>query len=108
MGLGDKSFDYTCITSACLIVALGTGIYLYDKLGRRPVMIAAVLFQTPLMAIVAGVGGKAHPTREDVNAVVACNILFTCSARMATDSAAYVVCSEIGGVRMRRKSLFYR
>ena len=103
-GLGTLAFTYTCITSACIIVSLGISLYLYDRIGRRPLMIAGALLEIPLMCCVAGIGGVDHPSETAILGVVACNILFTCFARMATDPPAYIICSEIGGVKLRRKS----
>jgi hypothetical protein len=104
MGLGALSFDYTIITSACIVVALGIALNLYDRVGRRPLMILGCFLEIPLLCIVAGIGGVKAPSDAAVRAVVACNILFTCFARMATDPPSYIICSEIGGVKLRKKS----
>ncbi|RXK37325.1 hypothetical protein M231_05391 [Tremella mesenterica] len=103
MGYGDMSFTYTSITSAAIIVALGCALYLYDKIGRRPVMIVTSFIQCPLILTVAIVGSAKHQTSANVHGVVACNILFTSFARCATDSPSYIINSEIGGVKLRKK-----
>ena len=105
MGLGSKAFTYQSINSACIMVVMAGVLLLYDKWGRRPIMIFGAACQIPLMCVVAGVGGLKAPTEAGINAVVACVILFGVVQRISTDSPVYIICSEIGGVKLRKKSM---
>ena len=53
MGLGDKAFTYTTVTTAVTMVTLMIALFLYDKTGRRPIMITGAILQIPLMIVVA-------------------------------------------------------
>jgi hypothetical protein len=56
------------------------------------------------MLLVAGLGTKAHPSTSDINGLVASIMLFNICVKVSLSTNAYLIASEIGGVRMRKKS----
>ena len=59
--------------------------------------------QVPFMLVVASVGGEKQPSKAGINAVVASVILFLVSAKISTSICCFLITSEMGGVRMRKK-----
>lgn len=105
MGLDDEAFTYALVTTVGILFSQAIALYAYDKFGRRPIMITGAIIQVPLMIVVAAVGGRVHPTRASIHAVVACMIMFASFQRIATESPTYIICAEIGGVKLRKKSM---
>lgn len=79
-------------------------ILFLDKVGRRPFLIVGTFFQILFMCLVAGLGGQSNPTGAVANGMVASVILFNLSVKVSLSTNAYLIASEIGGVRMRKKS----
>lgn len=104
MGLGSMSFTYTVISAACGLVAVLCGLYLYAHLGRRPILITGTFLQIPFMCLVAGLGGKSNHSTADIHMVIASIILFSCFEKISLSTSCYIITSEIGGTRMRKKS----
>ena len=98
------SFTYTCISAACGLVAVLSGLFLYANFGRRPILITGAFLQIPFMCIVAGIGGGRRPTEAGTHAVIASIILFSCVEKVSLSTACYIITSEIGGTKMRKKS----
>ena len=104
MGLGAMSFTYTVISAACGLVSVLCGLYLYAHLGRRPILITGAFLQIPFMCLVAGLGGKKNHSTTDIHMVIASIILFSCFEKISLSTSCYIITSEIGGTRMRKKS----
>ena len=104
MGLGAMSFTYTVISAACGLVAVLCGLYLYAHLGRRPILVTGAFLQIPFMCLVAGLGGKKNHSTADIHMVIASIILFSCFEKISLSTSCYIITSEIGGTRMRKKS----
>ena len=105
MGLGQNAFTYQTVQYGCSIVAVAIAQSLYDRLGRRPILITGTALQTLFMLLVAGLGTKAHKTRADVHGVVASLIMFYPVSRFGMGNCCYLISSEMGGVDMRKKLL---
>lgn len=56
------------------------------------------------MLALGGLGSKKNPSSADINGVVACLILYCLSVRVSYQQNCFLIGSEIGGVRLRRKS----
>jgi len=59
--------------------------------------------QVLFMCLVAGLGSEKNPGTAAINGVVASIILFYAAVKVSLSSLAYVIGSEIGGTRMRKK-----
>ena len=104
LGLGNKAFTYTVINNAMGVLACFITMLLYDKLGRRPIIIAGGLAQILFMLLIGGLGSKAHPSTAETNTVVASIILFFVSVKISYSTCSFLMGSEIGGTLMRKKS----
>ena len=56
------------------------------------------------MFLVAGLGTKAGKSQSDVNGMIASIMLFNLCVKVSLSTNAYLLASEIGGTRMRKKS----
>ena len=56
------------------------------------------------MLVVASVGSKSNPSTADINGVVASLILFFVFVRISYQTNCFLIGSEIGGVKLRKKS----
>lgn len=103
MGLGEKAFTYQILPFALSIVACAVAQLLYDRIGRRPILIFGCVGQVVFMFLVAGLGTKTNKTTTDVNGVIASIVIFYVMTKISLSNLAYVIGSEIGGIRMRKK-----
>ena len=104
LGYGNQSFNYTIAGSAANLAITIPCLFLYDKLGRRPIMIVGSFFMIPGLFIVAALGSKAVPGPHDIGAIVFSVILYGCAVKVAFSTACYTMAAEVGGVNMRQKS----
>jgi hypothetical protein len=128
LGLGTKAFTYTVVNLAASMVAALGAMYLYDRVGRRPLEISGAAGQVLFMFLFGGLASAKHQTQSKINGVVvsrnrtprlqdcstpssvgsdgrqASLVLFSVSARISHSSCCWIMTSEMGGVRMRRKS----
>ena len=88
------------------MVILGTLITmcLLDTIGRRNILIVGCFMQTFFMLLVAGLGTKKNKTSSDVHGFVASLIIFYVWEKVSLSVNAFLIGSEMGGVRMRKKS----
>jgi SP family sugar:H+ symporter-like MFS transporter len=108
MGLGDKAFTYNVLLQGLSLFGCIVTIFFLDKVGRRPILIIGTFLQIPFMLLVAGLGTKANKTATDYNGMVASILLFNLAVKVSLSTNAYLIASEIGGTRMRRKSRLSR
>lgn len=87
------------------VVGGGVGIVLFDITGRRPLMIGASLVCAFLLYLGSGLGTIAAPNNNETNTLVACFILLPAFTRISASNCAFLTGSEIGGVRMRKKTM---
>lgn len=90
------AFTFQILPYAISIIAAMCAQLLYDKVGRRPILMFGTAFQTMFMLLVAGLGTKANKTRGDVNGVVASLILFYPLSRIGLGNCSYLITSEMG------------
>ena len=105
-GYGNASFSYA-IGCQCM-GALGglTGLFLTDRVGRRPLLIVGSALLVLFDGLAAGLASKAHRTTTDNRVVIACWMLMLWSAKLSWATHAYIVVPEMGGIRMRKKRKF--
>jgi SP family sugar:H+ symporter-like MFS transporter len=104
LGFGNNSFMYTNISSAAVVAVTIPCLLLYDRIGRRPIMIVGSFLMIPGLLIVAILGSKSTHSSSEVGAIVFSVILYSCAVKVAFSTPCYMVASEIGGVMMRKKS----
>lgn len=104
MGLGSKSFTYSFLAQVAGFVGALIACLVADKVGRRPLMISGMFLAAFFNFLIAGLGSKANPTTSEMNMVIAALILLSTSCKYSASMLAYLITSEIGGVRMRKKS----
>ena len=86
-----------------MFAALGAMV-MYDKYGRRPLEIIGAAGQVLFMFLVGGLASAKKQTDSTVHGLIASFVLFSVSARISHSTCCWVMTSEIGGVKMRKKS----
>lgn len=104
MGLGSNSFTYSFLAQTAGFISAIIACLYADKLGRRTLLISGTALTAFFNFMIAGLGTKHDPNKSEVNMVIASTILLTASAKYSTNMLAYLIASEIGGVKMRKKS----
>ncbi|GFZ49764.1 hypothetical protein JCM24511_07167 [Saitozyma sp. JCM 24511] len=107
LGFGNNSFMYTNISSAAVVAITIPCLLLYDRIGRRPIMIVGSFLMIPGLLIVAILGSKSTHSSSEVGAIVFSVILYSCAVKVAFSTPCYMVASEIGGVMMRKKIMTF-
>lgn len=97
------TFTYSTIQQGVGVIACFIGMNLFDRVGRRPILIVGCLAQVVFMCVIAGVGGKSNATQTDAKVVVAAVCLFVVAVKISLSSNSYLISAEIGGVRLRKK-----
>ncbi|KXL42300.1 hypothetical protein M433DRAFT_429307 [Acidomyces richmondensis BFW] len=103
IGLGSKTFTYNIIVTLAGLIACVIAIFTTDRVGRVPLCVLSMVLTTIFNCLVASVGSMQHPTSTQRNTVIASIILINFSAKIGISSQCYVIGSEIGGTRMRKK-----
>ncbi|ORY25074.1 general substrate transporter [Naematelia encephala] len=103
VGLGTKSFTYATIVQ--LVGAIGSfiAIMITDITGRRPLIITGAALLILWNCLIAGLGSSSVRTTTSNNMVVASFILMLFSTKISWATHCFLVGSELGGTRMRRK-----
>ncbi|WVW84361.1 hypothetical protein I302_106395 [Kwoniella bestiolae CBS 10118] len=104
-GLGAKSFTYSIIVSLAGAIGGLIGILSSDTIGRRPPAIFGSALLVVWDCLIAGLGSRPDITSNAIaqNVVVASFVLLIWSTKIAYASVGFIVCSEMGGIRMRKK-----
>ena len=110
MGLpADQLFSYSILIpvaglSGCIIAVLTT-----DTVGRRTLCYIGAALATMFGALIGGIGSKpgANENETDSNVVVASVILLNGVCKLGVASQCWLIGSEIGGTRMRKKLMGY-
>ncbi|WWC65502.1 uncharacterized protein I303_108120 [Kwoniella dejecticola CBS 10117] len=103
IGLGNKSFTYAILCQLMGMVGGLTGLFLTDRVGRRPLLIAGSALLILFDGLAAGLASKPTRSSTENNVIVACWTLMLWSAKLSWATHAYIVVPEMGGIRMRRK-----
>lgn len=99
------SFTYSTIGQAIGVVGCGIGLVLFDISGRRPLMIGGSFFCTLLLYLAAGLGTDKTLNHNERNTILACFMLLPAFTRISASNTAFLTGAEIGGLRMRRKTM---
>lgn len=104
-GLGSMSFTYSTIGQVIGVVGCGIGLALLDITGRRSTMIGGSFVCCLLLYLAAGLGTAQHINQNESNTILACFMLLPAFTRISASNNAFVTGAEIGGVRMRKKTM---
>jgi len=103
MGLGSKVFVYATLGQGIGIVSTIIAILLIDKLGRRLPIITGATMLVVCNVLIGTLGPKPNITAVEQNVVVASLILLLSGVKISFQCNAFLMTSEMGGVRMRKK-----
>lgn len=104
-GLGAKSFTYAMIGQVVGLVGCAFGVAMFDIVGRRPTMIIGSMFCTFFLYLASGLGTIKSPSVNEANVIVSCFMLLPAFTRISASNTSFLTGAEIGGVRMRRKTM---
>lgn len=99
------SFTYTMIGQVVGVVGAAVGVLLFDITGRRPLFIVGSAICTILLYLASGLGTIPNPNQNEANMILACFILLPAFTRISASNNAFLTGAEIGGVRMRKKTM---
>lgn len=102
-GLGDLIFTFAAVGHGVGVVATLIGILLVDRVGRRPLLIFGATVLVICNFVVGTVGPRDNLSTSQVNGIVACMILILTSVKISFQANSFLMTSEMGGVRMRKK-----
>lgn len=91
-----------------LIPAILTlALVLFDITGRRPLMIGVSILCTLFLYLATGLGMQEATSLDQVSSstILACFILLPAFPRISASNNAFLTGAEIGGVRMRKKTM---
>lgn len=104
-GLGAMSFTYSMIGQVVGFVGCAIGIFLLDVTGRRPLLIGAGAMCWFLLYLASGLGTIHSMSQNGINTELACFMLLPAFTRISASNTAFLTGAEIGGVRMRKKTM---
>lgn len=104
-GLGAQSFTYSVLGQVVGVIGCAVGIVLFDISGRRPLMIGGSIMCTLLLYVASGLGLKNDLSQSGSNMILASFILLPAFTRISASNTAFLTGAEIGGVRMRKKTM---
>ncbi|CAK7199486.1 hypothetical protein SEUCBS139899_002166 [Sporothrix eucalyptigena] len=107
VGYGNASFTYATVGQALTIVGTFGGLILTDYTGRRPLMIYGGFMCGILLSIGAAVGDVAHKNISETRLVIATFLLLSVFTKISASNNAFLIGSEIGGTRMRKKIMAF-
>lgn len=104
-GLGAMSFTYSMIGQVVGVIGCAIGILLLDITGRRPLLMVAGAMCWFLLYLASGLGTIRSMNQNGVNTELACFMLLPAFTRISASNTAFLTGAEIGGVRMRKKTM---
>lgn len=106
-GYGDASFTYSMIGQVMTVVGSFLGVMVTDYTGRRPLMTGGGLMCGVLLSIGAALGSQPSPNVAEKRTVIATFILLGIFTKISASNNAFLVGSEIGGIKMRKKIMAF-
>lgn len=103
MRLGPSAFTWTLATQVAGFFAAAAVLFVVDTYGRRPVLLSGLALVVLANLAIAAFGSL--PSQPVVGVVVAALMLLGVSMKFSASTLAYLVAAEIGGVRMRKKTM---
>lgn len=89
------------------VIGCGVGLVLLDIAGRRTLFIAGSCVVVFLLYLASGMGLDSDPNQAKVNTLIACFIIFPIFSRISATNISFLTGAEIGGVRMRKKTMAF-
>jgi len=103
LGLGNLVFVYSTIGQGVGIVTSIIGILVIDKLGRRPPLITGVTILLVCNILIGSLGPKRNLNSTEQGVVIASIMLLLSGLKLSFQLCGFLLTSEIGGARMRKK-----
>ena len=108
MGLSpERTFTYATLIPVAGLVGCMIAVMTTDTVGRRTLCYIGAALATMFGALIGAIGSKpnANQNTTDSNVVIASVILLNGVCKLGVASQCWLIGSEIGGVRMRKKML---
>ena len=96
LGFGNNSFTYSNISAAVSVAITVPCLLLYDRIGRRPIMIVASFLMIPGLLVVAILGSQSSHSSSDVGAIVFSVVLYSAAVKVAFSTPCYMMAGEVG------------
>lgn len=104
-GLGSAAFNYSLGLSAAGFVGILIGTQLYDRIGRRPVLMFGSVVMAGIFFAMGGLGTHPAPyTHQEGLGMVGIVIVFAPAYVATWGALSYVIGSEIGSGPLREKT----
>ncbi|CAK7204953.1 hypothetical protein SEUCBS139899_007715 [Sporothrix eucalyptigena] len=101
-GLGTvNTFSMAVVNLCCYLVTMGIGLYLNDRVGRRPLLLISGAVQFAAIMTMGGLGLVNSPSYQVKVAIVAMVTIFGCGFIFAWAPLTYVVTTEVAPLRLR-------
>lgn len=101
-GLGTvNAFTMAVVNLCCYLVTMGIGLYLNDRVGRRPLLLISGGVQFAAIMTMGGLGLVNDPSYSVKVAIVAMVTIFGCGFIFAWAPLTYVVTTEVAPLRLR-------
>lgn len=101
-GLGTvNAFTMAVVNLCCYLVTMGIGLYLNDRVGRRPLLLISGGVQFAAIMTMGSLGLVNDPSYSVKVAIVAMVTIFGCGFIFAWAPLTYVVTTEVAPLRLR-------
>ncbi|KUL82581.1 hypothetical protein ZTR_09361 [Talaromyces verruculosus] len=101
-GLGTVNpFSMTVINLCCYLLVMSIGLYLNDRVGRKPLLFISAAIQFAAITTMGGIGLIKNPSSSAKTAIVAMVTIFGCGFILAWAPLTYVVTTEVAPLRLR-------
>ncbi|KAJ9138582.1 General substrate transporter [Coniochaeta hoffmannii] len=106
-GLGSMSFTYATIGQVVGVIGCAFGVLMFDVAGRRPLFIYGSVVCAFLLYLASGFGRIQDPNPSEVHTLLACFMTLPAFTRISASNNAFLTGAEIGGVKMRKKTMAF-
>lgn len=104
-GLGTiNPFNMSIVMSVINLTLVSTGLFLNDRIGRRPLLFIGASIQIAAILTMGGLGTVSNPTDGHKIAIVSMLILFSAGFVFAWAPLTYVITTEVSALRLRDAS----
>ncbi|CZT46600.1 related to RGT2-Sensor of high external glucose concentrations [Rhynchosporium secalis] len=104
-GLGTiNPFNMSIVMSVVNLTLVTTGLFLNDRIGRRPLLFIGAGIQIAAILTMGGLGTVSNPTDQHKIAIVAMLVVFSAGFVFAWAPLTYVITTEVSALRLRGAS----